>query len=179
MSIQQKFSEDEWFLLSSSPAMIGAAMSSAAKSGVIGTVKEMTASMRSTVAGLKEYPDSELIQALLKKAENWDEAKEKLGDYRTRSKEKMETENIKSHEALHEQAIADCKATVALVDAKCSPEDAKAYKEWSLKIANNVAQAASEGGFMGFGGEKVSAEEAVMLTKFEQALGVQASTLLA
>ena len=77
MSIKDKFTEDEWFLLSSTPALIGASMSAADSSGVIGTVKEMTASMRSTVGALKGYPDSELIQTLLEKAENWDEAKEK------------------------------------------------------------------------------------------------------
>ena len=179
MSIKDQFTEDEWFLLSSTPAMVGSAMSSAAASGVIGTVKEMTASMKSTVAALKDYPNSELIQALLEKAENWDEAKDKISDYRERAKQKLESGQIKSREQLHEQAMKDCREAAKLVDAKCSPDDAKAYREWTLKVANNVAAAASEGGFLGFGGEKISPEETVMLGRIEEALGVQGSTLLA
>lgn len=176
MSMKNNFTDDEWFLLSSTPAMIGAAMSSAAASGVIGTVKEMTASMRSTVGGLKDYPDSELIQELLQKAENWDEAKDKLKDYRERSKSKLADGNVKSREELHNLAMADCKKAVVLVNDKCTAEDAAAYKEWTLKIANNVAAAASEGGF---GGEKISAEEAAMLEQIESILGIKGAALLA
>ena len=179
MSIKDQFTEDEWFLLSSTPAMVGSAMSSAAASGVIGTVKEMTASMKSTVSALKDYPDSELIQALLQKAENWDAAKDKMSDYRERAKEKLETSQIKTREQLHDQAMKDCQAAAKLVDEKCSPADAKTYREWTLKVANNVAAAASEGGFLGFGGEKISPEETAMLARIEDALGVKGSTLMA
>lgn len=179
MSIQELFNDDEWFLLSSTPALIGAAMSSAASSGVVGTVKELSSSMRSTVGGLKDYPDSELIQALLQKAENWDEAKEKMSDYRSRSKAKLQNADIKTREQLHAQVVEDCAAAAKLVEERCSAEDSKAYKEWSLKVANNVAAAASEGGFLGFGGEKISPEETAMLAKIENALGVQSSTLIA
>lgn len=179
MSIQDKFSEDDWFLLSSTPAMIGAAMSSAEGSGIVGTVKEMSASMRSTVGALQDYPNSELIQALLKKAENWDEAKEKLGDYRERSQERLKSGNIKSKEDLHQQVLVDIEKCVALVQENCSQEDASIYREWSLKIANNVAKAAKEGGFLGFGGVQISESEKVLLAKIEQALGVESSTLLA
>ncbi len=179
MSIKDQFTEDEWFLLSSTPAMVGSAMSSAAASGVIGTVKEMTASMKSTVAALKDYPDSELIQALLEKAENWDAAKDKMSDYRERAKQKLEDGQIKSREQLHEQAIKDCRDAATLVDAKCNAADAKVFREWTLKVANNVAAAASEGGFLGFGGEKISPEETAMLARIEEALGVKGATLMA
>ena len=179
MSIKDKFSDDEWFLLSSTPAMIGAAMSSAAPSGVIGTVKELSASMRSTVHALKDYPDSELIQALLEKAENWDDAKDKVSDYRQRAKGRMEAADIKSHEQLHAHVLADCATVAQLVDDKCSTADAAAYKEWSVRIARQVAEAAKEGGFLGFGGERVSEEERVMLEKIEQALGAPSGHLFA
>lgn len=179
MSLKDSFSEDEWFLLSSTPAFIGASMSAAEKSGVIGTVKELSASMRSTVSGLKDYPDSELIQELLKKAENWDEAKEKMSDYKERSQEKMQAANIQSSEALQDQMLRDVEACVALVDEKCTSEDARIYKEWSLKIANNVALASKEGGFMGFGGTAVGENEKALIAKVEAALGINAGALFA
>ena len=179
MSIKDKFNEDEWFLLSATPALIGASMSAAEGSGVIGTVKELTASMRATVAALKDYPDSELIQALLEKAENWDQAKEKISDYRTRAKSRIETDGPQSADDLQQRMLDDVAASLALVDQRCSEADAKVYREWSLKIANAVASAAKEGGFMGFGGTRLSQREQQLLNRIETALGVQASTLIA
>lgn len=179
MGIKDDFSEDEWFLLSSTPAMIGAAMSSAAPSGVIGTVKEMTAGMRGTVQGLNDYPESELITALLEKAENWDEAKGKMKDYREKAKERLDGAAIKSREELQTHVLTDCAAAAKLVDEKCSAADAKIYKEWSVKIANKVAEAAKEGGILGFGGERVSAEESELISKIEVALGAPTGHLLA
>ena len=58
MSIREQFTDDEWFLLGSAPAMIAAAMSSASPGGAI---REMVAGMRRTVEGAREHPDSELI----------------------------------------------------------------------------------------------------------------------
>lgn len=179
MSIKERFSDDEWFLLGSTPAMIAAAMSSAAPSGAIGTIKEMTAGMRRTVQGRSEHASSELIQALLEKAENWEEAKEKARDYRERSKARLEGAGVTTREALHEQVIADCRAAAALVDERCSAEEAAVYKRWSIDIARDVAAAAKEGGFLGFGGERVSDEERAMLGRIESALGAQSGTLLA
>ena len=177
MSIKTQFSEDEWFLLSSTPAMIGAAMSAAAPSGVIGTIKEMTASMRTSVQGLTDYPDSELITALLEKAENWDEAKDKIHDYRAKAKARLDGADLRSPEQLQALVLDDCAQAAKLVDQKCAPEEAAAYKEWSVKIANKVALAAKEGGVLGFGGERVSAEESDLISRIEAALGAPAGHL--
>lgn len=179
MSIKEQFNDDEWFLLSSTPALIGAAMSAAESSGVIGTIKELTASMRASVDGLKDYPDSELINALLDKAQNWDEAKERLSDYRQRIRERMETEGVRSAEALRQRMLDDVAQCVAMVEQRCSAADATHYKEWSLKIANACAMAAKEGGFLGIGGTRLSDGEQLLLAEIEKALGVQASTLIA
>jgi len=179
MGIKDDFTDDEWFLLSSTPAMIGAAMSSAAPSGVIGTVKEMTASMRATVQGLNDYPDSELVTALLEKAENWDEAKEKMQDYKEKAKARLDGAAIKSREELQAHVLADCTAAAKLVDEKCSASDAQNYKEWSVKVANKVAEAAKEGGILGFGGERVSAAESELIVRIETALGAPTGHLLA
>ncbi len=179
MSIKDSFTEDEWFLLSSTPALIGASMSAADSSGVIGTVKEMTASMRATVSAQKDFTNSELIQALLKRSENWDEAKEKLSDYREKTKDKLEQSNIKSADQLQTQMLEDVQQCVALVDEKCSAEDARIYKEWSLKVADAVAAAAKEGGFLGIGGTRISENEKVLLAKVQSTLGIDASTMIA
>lgn len=179
MSIKGKFNDTEWFLLSSTPALIGATMSAAEGSGVIGTVKELGASMRATVEALKDYPDSELIQALLEKAENWESANEKMNDYRERAKEDLKSHHVKSKDDLRVKVLKDIAQCVELVDERCTLVDAQNYKEWSLKVANTVAMAAKEGGFFGFGGTQISEGEQAFLNQLENALGIKAQVLLA
>ena len=179
MEIKRTFSEDEWFLLSSMPGLVGAAMSNAAPSGIIGTVKEMSAAMRASAQANNDYPDSELISALMTKAQNWDEAKEKMADYKERFKQRLESENLKDWDQLQQLALTDCRAASELVDTHCSDSDAAVYKQWTVQVARHVAEAAKEGSVLGFGGERVSSAERELLTQIEAALGVSSGQLFA
>ena len=179
MSLKDEFTDDEWFLLSSVPAMIGSAMSTAAPSGVIGTAKELAASMRATVEGRAEHPDSPLIGELLQRAGNWDETKERAKDYRGRIEARMEGAQVKSREGLHALVMEDCREAARLVDERCTATDARAYREWCVAIARKVAEAAKEGSFLGFGGTRVSDEERAMMGRIESALGVEGGVLVA
>ena len=179
MTIKDAFNDDEWFLLSAMPGMIGAAMSNAAPSGIIGTIKEMSAGMRASVHAREEHPDSELINALLSKAENWDQAKDKVADYRERAHKRVRESNISSREELQAMAIEDCRAATALVNERCSESEAHAYKQWTVDIALAVAEAAKEGSILGFGGELVSPQELDLLHRIESPLGIQSGILFA
>ena len=179
MSVKNDFNDDQWFLLGSMPGMVGAAMSNAAPSGVIGTIKEMSAAMRASIQGKKDFPDSDLINELMQKAANWEEAKEQMSDYRERAKARVESADIKSRDALQMIALQDCKAAVELVDAHCSDADAQAYRQWTLNVARAVAEAAKEGSILGFGGERVSEPERKLLAELEQVLGLSSGVLTA
>ena len=179
MRVKDTFSENEWFLLSSMPGLVGAAMSNAAPSGIIGTIKEMSAAMRASVQAKDDYPDSELINALMTKAENWEEAKEKMADYKERFKQHVETENVKNRDQLQKLALRDCRAASELVDKRCSDSDAAIYKQWTVQVARRVAEAAKEGSVLGFGGERVSSAERKLLMQIEAALGVSSGQLFA
>jgi hypothetical protein len=58
------------------------------------------------------------------------------------------------------------------VTAKATPEEAEAFRRWLLTAAQGAADAAKEGGFMGFGGEQVSAGERQMMEQLRTTLGV-------
>ena len=62
------------------------------------------------------------------------------------------------------------RATAALVDSRASAEDAGAYKAMLLDVADRVARAAKEGGFLGIGGRQVSDSEAEALETIKAAL---------
>ena len=78
-AVKDQFSEDDWFLIATVPTMVGAAMAGAGKSGIIGTAKEAMASMKSLAAGKGDYPDNEIINGILIKAENFSDAKAQAG----------------------------------------------------------------------------------------------------
>ena len=55
--------------------------------------------------------------------------------------------------------------------AKATPEEAEAFRRWLLAAAQAAADAGKEGGFLGFGAERVSAGERRMLDQVRAVLG--------
>ena len=62
------------------------------------------------------------------------------------------------------------KQALALVKSKGSPEEAAAYEKMMAGVAEKVANAAKEGTFFGFGGERVSAGEKAFLDELNATL---------
>jgi hypothetical protein len=75
----------------------------------------------------------------------------------------------KNISALQETAIAELKAVSAILDLK-APNDAAAFKTWLRHVAQEAAEAGTEGGFLGFGGVAVSDAEKAVLTEISAAL---------
>ena len=61
-----------------------------------------------------------------------------------------------------DKAIAGLRQVSALLAAK-APADAAAFKSWLQSISQHTAEAAKEGGFLGFGGVQVSDAEKATL----------------
>ena len=55
--------------------------------------------------------------------------------------------------------------------AKATPEEASAFGQWLAASAQAAADAAKEGGFMGFGATQISDGEKDMLDKVRSAVG--------
>ena len=72
-----------------------------------------------------------------------------------------------------QRSLANLREVSAILDAK-APQDAAAFKTWLRAISQNVAEASSEGGFLGFGGVKVSDAEKATLADISKALGTSA-----
>ncbi len=173
-SVKEQFSDDQWFLISSVPSMVGAAMAGAGKSGIIGTTKEAMASMKSVVAGKNDYPDNQLIAAVLEKAESFGEAKEKAGAYREKAMAQFKEQNITNPEEFNRYMLDNSRQAIALVTEKQGEKEAAEYQEWCITVAKKVAEAASEGGFMGFGGEQVSEGEKALMAELQKVFTVMA-----
>jgi hypothetical protein len=166
------YTDEELFLLANTPHMIGAAMAYAGSSGLFGTGKEMFTSAQSILAGVKEYPNNTLIQAILPNMQgDRQEAWDKVKKFRDQASARIKEKGINSTEKLRAQALEDCRAVASLLAAKSSPQEASEYKQWAVAVAEKVAMASTEGGFLGFGGERLSAAEKQLLSELDSALG--------
>jgi hypothetical protein len=65
------------------------------------------------------------------------------------------------------------KEVSAILNAK-APQDAAGFKAWLQTMSKNVAEASSEGGFLGIGGVQVSDAEKATLADISKALGTSA-----
>ena len=88
---------------------------------------------------------------------------------------RLKAKGVDNAEKLRALVIDDTRAAAAVLANKASPSEAAEYKQWALSIAEKVASAATEGGFLGFGGERVSAAEKALIAEVRTALGVAAT----
>jgi hypothetical protein len=72
---------------------------------------------------------------------------------------------------LRTTALDTLRRAVQIVTAKGAPADVAAYRAFITDVGQRVANAAKEGAFLGFGGERVSEGERTMLASVESALG--------
>lgn len=94
---------------------------------------------------------------------------------RTKNREKLETPKIDKDQAGadgREPARAGLQQIAALVDEKCSPEEAAGFKEWLVELAQVVAKADKEGSHFGMGGVQVSDKEKAALAELKTYLGL-------
>ena len=166
----ENYSEDEWATILTIPQMVGMAMTGAGYSGIIGSTKEMFASASSMINAKKEYGSNTLIQSLIPDTTDPKKALEDAKTQRNLIMEQLKAKNVKSSEELSEIILGDCKKAIAVLEQKESPEVVADYKKWILDIAEKVANAAKEGSFLGFGGERFSEKEQVLFDKLKTAL---------
>jgi hypothetical protein len=152
MTTKADFSEDEWTRLKRGPFIAGMAISLADPGGPIEAVKETAATLK-TVTGAADSGTRGEFVALL--------AGEVSAEARER---KNPLAGFKPKGAMAGQEILDeIRAVNGIVAEKATPEEAEAYRAWLLAAAKEAADAAKEGGFMGFHAERVSEGEQRML----------------
>jgi hypothetical protein len=69
-----------------------------------------------------------------------------------------------------QEILEEITAVNAIASTKATPDEAEAYRAWLWDAAREAANAAKEGGFLGFHAVRVSEGEQRMLDKLEVAL---------
>ncbi len=158
MTNKADFTEEEWARLKRAPFVAGMAISLADPGGPIELVKETSAALK-TVAAAESGDRGELVAELAKEAvEGARHRKNPLDGFKPKGV-------TAGKEILDEIAAAN-----AIVTEKASAEDAEAFRAWLNEAAQEAANAAKEGGFLGFHATRVSEGEQRMLDHLREAL---------
>ena len=159
MTAKSDFTEDEWATLLRAPLVAGMAITLADPGGPIEVVKETSAVVKFAIGTSSEQRD-DLVGEVSR------EIRELAGQ------RKNPAAGFKPRGAMAGQEILDeLSRANGIVSAKATPEEAEAFREWIMESAQRAAEAAKEGGFMGFRAEQVSQGEKDMLAQLRSTLG--------
>ena len=157
MTTKSDFPEDEWARVVRAPFVAGLAISLADPGGPIEAAKESMATIKSaTNPPSREQLLTDValeLQALTQEHHN------PLKGYKP------------SHgEVPGDQVLDELREVQAIVATRATPEEATAFATWLLATAQAAADAAKDGGFMGFGAQQVSDGEQSMLDRLRETL---------
>jgi hypothetical protein len=159
MTTKDAFPEDEWVRVRRAPFVAGLALSLADPGGPFEMAHETMATLRSATAPpSREQLLTEValdLQTMTQSRQN------PLKDFK-----------VQKGSAPGAQVLAELKAACELVRARSTPEEYGAYRAWLLATAQAAAEAAKEGGFMGFRAVQVSEGEQAMLEQLKAELGL-------
>ena len=161
MTSKADFTDEEWARLKRSPFVAGMAISLADPGGPIEAVKETSATLKTVLRAAEDGGRGELVGAV---------ASDAAGDLRARKSPLASFKPGKGANAGVE-ILEELGEVNRLVSEKATPEEAAAMRDLLMDAAQEAANAAKEGGFMGFRAERVSEGEQRMLDSVREALG--------
>ena len=157
MTTKEDFTDQEWTRVVRAPFVAGLAITLADPGGPIEAAKETAATLRSaTNPPSREQLLAEValeIQAMAQQRQH------PLKGYRPTTSGPPGP-----------QVVDELREVHAIVAAKATPEETSALAGWLVASAQAAADAAKEGGFMGFHAERVSEREQDMLDQVRQAV---------
>jgi hypothetical protein len=162
------FTPEEWHRIVASPMVVSMAVTASDPSGLWGLLKEGMAGGWAMLQARRDPGSNELIKAV---AEDFATA-ESRESTRNALQAKFKVKDIAE---IRTKAIEELRSVAGLLDAK-APSDAGAFKNWLREIAQKAAEAATEGGFLGFGGVAVSEAEKATLAEIASALNSSSSS---
>lgn len=158
MTKKADYTEEEWVTLRRAPVVAGMAITLADPGGPIEATREVIATLKAVTS---PGSDEELVVALSQDAMALAQQRQNLlGDFKPRGA------------TAAQQVLDELRAAGDIVSRKATPEEAAAFRSWLIEAARAAADAAKEGGFLGFGAEQVSKGERDMLERLGKILGI-------
>jgi hypothetical protein len=171
MKPMDKYQGGHWTKIRRLPYLVAMGMEGAGRSGIAGSARERQAMVQSLVEGGKLYPDNEIIQAIIPKGTEEKELLMAAAEQHDEILNCLHDKDIQDNRGLQKHLFNVLVIVLGVLSTREKPEQVGEYKNWLLRIAENVANAGKEGDFMGIGGERFSQEERDFYTTLEERLG--------
>ena len=164
MAKQDSFTSDEWALLRLVPSLVSGGTAAADPSGIFATIKEAAAGAGVVASAFKANGNLELFAALGadRSIPGMPDPKSLLGE----GSREQQLQNLKI------AVLERVRSATDLVGRKASPAEADAYRKMLADVAAKAAEASKEGGFLGFGGVRVSDKEQAFISEVKKAAGI-------
>ncbi len=161
MAQQDRFTSEEWALLRLAPALVASGVTAADPSGIFSSIKESVAAAKGVAEAFKANTSLELFAALAadRSIPGMPDPKSLVGD----GSREQQMESLKN------AVLERVRSAVAVVGAKATMAEAEAYRQMLVSAAEQAANASREGGFLGFGGVRVSDKEHAFITEVKAA----------
>jgi hypothetical protein len=154
MTTKADFTEEEWARIGRAPLVAGMAITLADPGGPIEAIKESSASIKTVLDAAQKGTHGDFV-------------KEVSSDVAAKAQKRenpMAGFKPKGTQASVE-ILDELRAVNALLVEKTTPEEAAQFREWLKEAAQRSANAAKEGGFLGFNAKRVSEGEQQMLDR--------------
>jgi hypothetical protein len=165
MSDTNPYSPVEWTILTELPIRVLAAAMRAEESSELGLLMQQATGLTELSSRANEYSSSELVQQV-------------FDHYKSQGEGEAQTLQLSEQwiERLLPDTIERARQATEILTAKAEPDDAGAYKLWLFETAASVCAAARTGGFLGFGGERISEKEQEFLDDLATAFEIPTDT---
>lgn len=164
MTIKAAFTAHEWNELAAAVVASAMYVMAADPANIVGRFQEMLATSKFLLESKEDAGPDSLVGGLLAEL-----ASEQDGEgWRASLPSRAEGAHAP---AARPEMLARIGAAARLAESK-APPDAQEYKRLLLDVAQQAAEAARAGGFLGIGGERVSAREAAALAELAAVLGL-------
>ncbi len=152
MTTKADFNAEEWATLVEAPLLAGMGVVAAERGG---TLRESLAVGKTYAAARQHQGECSLLDEVVASPPGLDPSRLRAGG-----------------QDVQQLATSRLDDAVRLVEAKASADEAQAYKQFVVNVAEAVANAHREGGFAGIGGKPVSDKEQAALEKIRSTLGL-------
>lgn len=164
MAKQDAFTSDEWTLLRLTPSLVAGGTAASDPSGLFASIKEAAAGAGVVADAFKANRGLELFAALGadRSIPGMPDPRSLLGE----GSREQQLQNFKN------AVLERVKSATELVARKAAPAEAEAYRKMLADVAEKAAAASTEGGFLGFGGVRVSDKEETFISNVKKAAGI-------
>lgn len=157
MSQISEYTSEEVETLCRVPLAVGMMVVGASLSGPVGIVKELLAARQAIKEASKQAPENSVLHTLFSEA-NMKAQNEQMSHEKPQAMDKA-------------KQMGKIRQAISILSNKGETSEVADYKALLIKAAENTANAAKEGGFLGIGGKRVTEEEQAVITEIRSLVG--------